>query len=42
MKIQTKVMMNYHDDNSIGFNEVYHNDFTSVERLIGQVKKNES
>lgn len=38
MKIQAKVMFNYHDDLSTGFAEVYNNDFNSAERVINQVK----
>ncbi len=30
MKIQGKVMLNYYDDNSTGFVEVYTNDFNSA------------
>ncbi len=33
-------MMNYHDDNSTGFVEIYSSDFDSAERLINAVKKN--
>ena len=39
MKIQAKAMMNYHDDNSTGFVEIYNNDFNSAERVIGTVKR---
>jgi hypothetical protein len=34
MKIQCQVMMNYFDDNSVGFVEVYTKDFDGAERLI--------
>jgi len=40
MKIQAKVMMNYYEDNSSGFSEIYNQDFDSAERLIGHVKSN--
>lgn len=30
MKIQVKVMMNYYDNNSSGFAEIYNNDFDSA------------
>ena len=30
MKIQAKVMMNYYDDNSTGFVEIYNKDFDSA------------
>lgn len=39
MKIQSKVMLNYYDDNSTGFVEVYNNDFNSAQRVIDQVRK---
>ena len=39
MKIQAKAMLNYYDDNSTGFVEIYNNDFDSAERVINQVKK---
>jgi len=42
MKIQAKVMMNYYDDNSTGFVEIYNKDFDSAERLINQVKNSKS
>jgi hypothetical protein len=42
MKIQGKAMMNYHDDNSTGFVEIYSSDFDSAERLINAVKKSRS
>jgi hypothetical protein len=42
MKIQAKVMMNYHDDNSTGFVEIYNSDFDSAERVIGTVKRGKS
>lgn len=31
-------MMNYFDDNSVGFVEVYTKDFDGAERLINQVR----
>ncbi len=34
MKIQAKVMMNYYDENSSGFVEIYNGDFKSAERVI--------
>ena len=39
MKIQAKAMMNYHDDNSTGFVEIYNSDFDSAKRVIGTVKR---
>lgn len=39
MKIQSKVMLNYFDDNSTGFVEVYTNDFDSAQRVINKVRK---
>lgn len=38
MKIQAKVMMNYYDDNSSGFAEIYNNDFDSAQNIIKKVK----
>lgn len=35
-------MMNYYDDNSTGFVEVYNNDFDSAERVINTVKRSKS
>ena len=42
MKIQAKAMMNYYDDNSTGFVEIYNSDFDSAERLISTVKKSKA
>jgi hypothetical protein len=38
MKVQAKAMMNYHDDNSTGFVEIFNNDFDSADRVIKAVK----
>lgn len=32
-------MLNYFDDNSTGFVQVYNNDFDSAQRVIQQVRK---
>ena len=42
MKIQAKAMMNYYDDNSTGFVEIYNSDFDSAERVISTVKKSKA
>ena len=42
MKIQAKAMMNYHDDNSTGFVEIFNNDFDSADRVIKTVKNSKS
>lgn len=38
MMIQLKVMLNYHEDYSTGFVEIYNNDFNSAEKIVKQVR----